>query len=1028
MKVCLQFTGIGVILLLAISLPLIGRAVFAFDQDKLSAQYCFDTWQTENGLPHNTILAMHQSEDGYLWLATEEGLVRFDGLRFTVFDKQNTEQIASNRIQVLSEDRSGNLWIGTSEGIIELSRNRFTAYTTKEGLSDNNIGSIYEDREGSIWIGTSAGLNRFRDGQITAYTTRDGLPGDSVGPIQEDRAGNLWIGTSAGLAAFRDGKFTNYTTENGLVSNNVRLIHEDKGGGLWLGTANGLSRFKDGRFTSFTSSNGLTNDRIWSIHEDGSGQIWVGTDGGLNRFHAGQITSYTTKDGLASESIWSIYEDHLGALWFGTPGGLVRLANGRFSTFTTKDGLSSDIILSICEDREGSLWVGTEVGGLNRLKERIFTTFSVKDGLPDEKTWAVLEDRSGNLWVGSYGSGLSRMKDGEVRTYTTKDGLASNIVRALYEDKAGRIWVGTPNGLAKLEDGKFTNYSVEDGLAQNAVWAINEDSGGTLWIGTLGGLTGLKDGEFTLYTTTDGLTDDSILSICPASDGSLWLGTREGGLNRFKDGKFTGYTTKQGLSDDSVTALYEDGKGTLWVGTRRGGLNRFRDGAFTKYTTGEGLLDDSVLQILDDGRGNLWLSGEKCISRVRVDELNDLADGKIESINAVSYDTADGLESKQSSSGQPAACKARDGRFWFATVKGVAVVDPAAIKSNQYLPPVVIEQILADGQPAPAGAKIELPAGTDKFEFHYAGLSLSAPEKVRFRYKLEGYDKGWVNAGGQRVAYYTNISPGNYKFRVIACNSDGVWNEAGASQMLYLKPRFYQTYWFYALCIAAIGLASWGIYLLRIRRMRAQFSAVLEERSRLAREIHDTLAQGFIGIRMQLEAGTKSLSGSPEAAQRHFDLARSIANFSLAEARQFVWGLRSHALEEGDLATALYDFGNHLKANASINIVLRVLGTPRRLPGSAETDILRIGQEALTNAVKHADPSEIRVELDFEEKTLRLCVADNGRGFDADRAGAMSSDHFGLIGMRERAARIGGQLAITSDPGKGTRVDLEVSC
>lgn len=986
------------------------------------SQYVFDVWQTDKGLPQNTIHVILQTRNGYLWMATEEGLVRFDGMQFKVFDKQNTREMKSDRVQVLLEDREASLWIGTPDGLLRLKDGRLTTFTTTEGLAGNNIISLYESGDGELWIGSPAGLTRFSNERFTAYTTKNGLPNDSVGALQKDHAGNLWIGLPNGLARFRDGSFSLYTTNDGLVSGNVRVIREDRQGVLWLGTPAGLSRFKDGRFTSYTTNEGLTNDRVWSIHEDSKGNVWVGTDGGLTRFKDGKLNAYHIPDGLAAESVWAIHEDRAGSLWLATPGGLTRMRDEKLTSYTTRDGLSSNIVLAICEDDEGSLWLGTEVGGLNRMKERKFLTWSVEDGLPDERAWTVIEDRSGGIWVGSYGGGLSRFKNGRFTNFTTSDGLPSNIVRALYEDHDGSIWIGTPAGLARFKDGRFTNYDIEDGLSHIAVWAINEDRTGALWIGTLGGLTVRRDEKFSIYTTADGLSDDGVLSICPGRDGSIWIGTRGGGLNRFKDAEFTAYTTKDGLSDNAVSTLCEDDDGVLWIGTRRGGLNRFKDGKFTVYTSKAGLLDDRVFHILDDGRGNLWISGETGISRISKKDLNDFAASQIEGLNTIAYDTSDGLASKQCGGGQPAAWKSADGKLWFATVKGIAAIEPSSITMNLRAPPVAIEQVVVDGRPLAVLDAGEIPAGTDKLEFHYTGISLGAPEKVRFKYRLEGFDEGWVDAGAKRVAYYTSIRPGNYTFRVIASNSDGVWNDGGASYRFRLRPYFHQTYWFYGGLVAAVGLAAWGLYLLRIRQVKQRFSAVLEERSRMAREIHDTLAQGFIGIRMQLEAGSKALPGGSVTAQRHLEIARSIANLSLAEARQFVWDLRSAALERGDLATALSDFADYLKADAAIEIDLKVSGAVRRLPGPVETNVLRIGQEALANAIKHSGASRIAIEITYEDKSINLSIVDNGRGFDPTAAAAAANGHFGLIGMEERAARIGGEFAVTSRPGEGTTI------
>ncbi|HXG92539.1 MAG TPA: two-component regulator propeller domain-containing protein [Blastocatellia bacterium] len=1008
------------IFLVALAL-LFPRTSIALDPTSAITQYNHSLWRTESGLPQNTVRSILQTQDGYIWLATEEGLVRFDGIRFHVFDKQNTPQIKSNNIQVIFEDKRANLWIGTDEGLIRFSDRAFTAYSTKDGLTHDNIGSIYEDSAGNIWIGTPGGLNRFKDERITGFTTKEGLPSNSVGLMREDRQGNLWISTTEGLARFDGKAFTTYTTQDGLPATYVRAIYESSKGDLWLGTPNGLARFKEGRFTVYTTADGLASNMIWSIEEDASGNLWIGTDGGLNRLSGGKFVAYTTENGLPDNSVLSIYKDRNATLWLGTPGGLARLRGGKLSAYTTREGLSTNTVTSVYEDREGNLWVGTETGGLNLLKDTKFITYTTRDGLSSDMIWTVIEGRDASLWIGTQGGGLNRLKDGKLTAYTAEQGLASNIVRALYEDRKGSLWIGTPAGLTEFNDGRFTTYTILDGLSNNAVWAIDEDGEGNLWIGTLGGLTKLKNGEFKVYTTEDGLPDDAILAVHSDSKGSLWIGTRSGGLCCLRDGRFTTYTSEQGLSDNSVRAIYEDRDGALWIGTRRGGLNRLKDGRLTAITTRNGLFDDCVFQILEDASGNLWMSSAKGVFRASRAELNDFADGEIQAVTSVSYGTADGMQDRECNGGQPAGWRSRDGRLWFPTIKGVAAIDPENIKTNRLPPPVVIEQVIVDNQRVDPSKRIELAAGTDRLEFHYAGLSFIAPEKVRYKYKLEGFDRDWIDAGASRVAYYTSIPPGSYTFRVMASNNDGVWNEAGAAFAFYLKPYFYQTYWFYLLLAAVAALMIWILYLLRIRQVKAKFSAVLDERNRLAREIHDTLAQGFVGIALQLDAVGKTLNESDEKAKRHLELAQTMVNYSLAEARRTVWDLRSQSLEGSDLPGALSNIAEQLTAGTEVEVQLHVTGAPRRLAETVENNLLRIGQEALTNAMKHAAPKKISIELCYEPDRVGLRVRDDGAGFNAQSEQSING-HFGLIGMRERARRMKGHLVVNSNPGQGTEV------
>ncbi len=780
------------------------RAVLAHDQQKAMTQYGHDVWQVEQGLPQNSVQAILQTRDGYLWFGTQEGLARFDGARFTVFDKRNTPAIKHNNIHSLCEGRDGTLWIGTNGGLVRLKDGKFTSFTTQEGLSHDFINSVYEDQQGQLWIGTfGGGLDRFKAGRFTHYTTKEGLANDFVWAIHEGHDGHLWIGTNGGLDCFKEGRFTHYTTKEGLVNDFVWVIHESKDHSLWLGTNGGLSRFKDGQFTTYTKQDGLSHDVVKAIYEGEAGTLWIGTDGG----------------------------------------GLNRFAEGKFSSFTAKEGLSNNFVIAIYQDREGSIWLGTYGGGLDRLRDSKFTNYSAKDGLAHDLARAIYESRDGSIWVGTQGGGVSRLKDGRFTNYTTQDGLADNVVMALYEDRAGHMWFGTNGGLSRFKDGRFTNYSKKDGLSHDFVRAIYEDREGALWVGTRGGgLNRFKDGRFTNYLN-QGFSSDVVRMIQEDRAGNVWIGNNNG-LTRFKDGQFTTYTTKDGLSHNSVYAVVEDADGTYWVGTYGGGLNRFKDGKFTRYTTKEGLFDDVVFQMLDDGRGNLWMSCNKGIFRVSKQELHDFAAGKINAITSVSYGISDGMSSSEcNGSSQPAGWKTRDGRLWFPTIKGVAIIDPTNIEINRLIPPVIVEQVVVDSQAIALPAQTTLPPGKGKFEFYYTGLSFLAPEKVRFKFKLEGFDQDWIDAGTRRIAYYTNLPPGNYRFRVMACNNDGVWNEDGAAFAFYLRPHFYQTYWFYALCVLAAALIGVGIYLLRIRQVKAHERELVLLVSERTQELEQEIAE-----------------------------------------------------------------------------------------------------------------------------------------------------------------------------------------
>ena len=961
-----------------------GTAI-ALDSRRDLSQFSHEVWLTENGLPQNTVHSIAQTKDGYVWIGTEEGLARFDGVRFTVFDKQNTPQLKSNYIRTLLADRQGALWIGTAEGLVRMLNGKFTLFTTNEGLPSDTVQALYEDREGNLWVATATGLGLFKSGELTTFTTKERLIGGSIQALFEDADGALWIATPYGVARVKDGTFTNYTVRDGLGSNSVRAIQQDRDGRLWFGSLGGLTSFSRGRFTTYTTRDGLPNDRIISLHADRDGGLLVGTAGGLCRF-----------------------------------------TDGRFSGFNAGEALSTSTILSLLEDLEGNLWIGTESGGINLLKDTKFTTYTARNGLANDVVKSIYADHQGNTWIGTDGGGLNLLKDGKLSVYTTRDGLSSNVVLALSGDGAGNLWAGTPDGLNRFNQGKFTTYTSADGLANNDVRSIYTDHLGNLWIGTRGGLSRMKDGVFRTFTEVDGLPNDLITTLYEDSKGNLWIGTF-GGLSKFKNEEFTAFTIKDGLSSDAVISLYEDSDGTMWIGTNGGGLNRMKDGQLTAYTTRNGLLDDVVYRILEDGQNNLWLSCRKGIFHIRKKDLDEFASGRIASIAPVAYGTADGMMTREcSGGGDPAGWKSTDGKLWFPTIKGVAMIDPERIKTNSQAPPVVIEQIRINDQPIPLSDRIELPPGTTRFDLYYTAPSFVAPEKVRFKYKLEGFDKDWIDSGTRRITYYTNLRPGAYTFRVIASNNDGVWNESGAAFSLYLKPYFYQTYWFYAVCLLGLALLAWLLYRLRVRGMQAQFGAVLGERTRIAREIHDNLAQEMAGISVQLEVVARTLPPQADVARTHLDRARRQVRHGIAEARRYVWDLRSPALENNDLPAALSETARRLTNETAIQAQVEVNGTFRPLAQSVEDNLLRIGQEAINNAVKHAQAQRIIVNLVFDVRRVQLIVRDDGLGFDNQAAGIGQIGHFGLVGMRERAEQIGGTLSIHSTEGSGTEVVADV--
>ncbi len=592
-----------------------------------------------------------------------------------------------------------------------------------------------------------------------------------------------------------------------------------------------MNRLRDGKFTVYGPADGFPAEIVQALLVDANGELWIGTDGGgLVRRRRNKFEAFTRKDGLSSDTIETLQEDRDGNLWIGTRGGgLARYAGGQFSAFAPPEGLSDDTVLAIREDVEGSLWIGTVAGGLNRLKDGKFTAYTHKEGLSSDRIRTIYEDHEGAIWLGTRGAGVNRFADGKFTSFTSKDGLSGDFVRSIYEDGQDRLWIGTwGDGLDRLESerdrNRFHVYRRKDGLPSEIVRCMYRDRAGTLWVGTDdGGLVAVRDGKFQVYGRADGLSSDTVLAIVQDREGALWIGTENGGLNRFADGRFTAFTRKDGLSDDTVLALYEDADGCLWIGTDGGGLNRLRDGKFTRYTRRDGLFDDVQYQILEDGRGNLWMSCSRGIFQVPRQQLEEFAEGTRNTVTSVSYGRADGMRTAECSGfTQPAGWKTRDGHLWFPTIEGAVVIDPDRIKTNATPPPVVIEEMLVNRSVVSTSSPAEISPGRGDLEFHYTGLSFVDPERVRFRYILEGFDREWVDAGTRRTAFYTNIPAGWYTFRVTACNNDGIWNENGASAHFRLRPSFRDTPWFFGLCAAGLALSGYGVSRVRAARARAR--------------------------------------------------------------------------------------------------------------------------------------------------------------------------------------------------------------
>ncbi len=786
--------------LLAGCAVLVSRPASALDPGKLIVQYGHRVWSEKDGLPQNSVLSIVQSPRGYLWLGTQEGLVRFDGVRFTVYDKDNTPQMRGSYVAALCEDGKGDLWIALdSGGLLRRRGGTFSVPAGVKALENVRILCIARDSLHRLWLGTdNAGVFCLDGSRITRYTVKEGLPGPVVYAVYQDGRGTVWIGTNRGLATLSGGKISTFPMP------------------------------------------GKKHNWYYAITGDSQGNVWVGTFRGLFRIGPGRtVTRFTAKDGIPNPTVYALYHNAANhALWVGTKGGLCRYLDGHFETYGVADGLSNGQVLSIAEDREGDLWVGT-ADGLNRFRDDKFFSLGTKNGLLNGMVTCVLQARDGSIWIGTDGGGVSRWTKHGIVNITRKDGLPSDTVDTLWQDPDGTIWMGLDSGgLVKWKSGRLTRFMASDKrLTNTAITCMLRDGAGTLWVGCANGVFRIEGGRATLLTRKDGLSGDTVTCLLEdrKRDG-LWLGTDAGGLDFYRGGAFSVYTTRQGLVNDDVNALYEEADGTLWVGTM-GGLSRLRGDHFANVTRLQGLFSDTVFTILPGRDGRFWMSCNKGVFSVRRSELESAADGQTLKLSCDTYGRSDGMGSSECNGGvQPSGCVTRGGWLCVATVRGLAVLDPSAIHLNLKPPPVVIEDMRLDGRSVALSPRLRILPGRHRLEFRFTALSLVAPEKELFKYRLEGYDSAWVDAGTHREAVYTGLPPGRYTFRVIACNNDGVWNKQGASFSFTQLPHFYQTWWFLVLLVLAASAAVFGVVTLRLaasRRRESALSRLVEERTEL---------------------------------------------------------------------------------------------------------------------------------------------------------------------------------------------------
>ncbi len=955
----------------------------ALDPNRAITQYVHESWDMEDGLPTNSISSITQTSDGYLWLATSNGLVQFDGVNFKTFDSTNTKEIQFPEMMCVLADPDGTLWIANYwGGLISYKDGRFRRYGKSDGLSDERIVWLYRDKASNLWVATPNGLFRMRQNKFKKFWKEEGLPGIVVWAMAEDRSGKLMAGTvGGGLYQLNGEKFSKVTL---VEDKDILALRKDSKGDLWVGTGKGLYRITSDQVKKYTAPKDFSGEGVIAFHEDHDGNLWIGTDRGLSRFHDEEFQSYTLQQGLLGHQVTAIHEDHEGNLWVATSaGGLDRFSNGKFITFSKDEGIEDEFVYSVFERKNGDILLGTGLS-LSRLQNSKIENINVAPNHSHTGVTSVFEDSKGTVWLGTAGAGVRVLKNDKIAPLSTNDKLLGQTIKAIYEDRFGSLWVANFGyGLNRLENGEVKEtFTVKDGLPTSYVLALHENK-----------------------------------------DGSLLIVTEDAGINRYKDGKFSVFISQTELGHQAVT-IHIDNEGVIWMGSLGGGLKRYQNGKVVSIRKIHGLHEDTVGNILEDSSRNFWISSPKGIFTVSKKELNDFASGKISSVHCTPFGKSDGMKNIQCIFvSNPAANKSRDGKLWFPTVKGVVMIDPQRMRKNQIAPSVHVKEIIADGKTFDTASKIEMDPGNEKFELRYTALSFVDPKKVQLKYKLEGFDKEWVDAGTRRTAYYTNIPPRHYNFRVIASNNDGVWNEKGASVSFYLKPYFYQTSWFYVLCGITVLFVGSGIHRTRLKKVSAEFKAVIAERSRIAREIHDGLAQSLAGIVMQLE--TAQLISAKDKSQRHLDRALELARDGVQDARRAIGDLRPTPLEAQDFPFALRSMIQHQLQDTNISFHFDLTGTPIAIPVNVQSELLRICQESAQNVIKHSQAQSLRVKMNYDNETLTVSIQDDGRGFDVNSL--PPAGHYGLSGIRERCHQLGADLSIQSSPQKGTLVLISVS-
>lgn len=1002
------------------------------------SQYAHTSWKIRDGAFKSMISAIAQPPDGYLWLGTQLGLLRFDGLRFVPWQPPPNQTLPSNDILSLLTARDGTLWIGTAQGLASWKDGELDRYKALDG---SYIGTLVEDRSGSIWMTRFVNrwtLCRISSGSPPAARSKEGETPNAICYGEDGGAGAGALG-----------------------------LHVDPNGTLWVGTSAGLWRWNPGPPTFYrlpSEENG-----IQGLADGGDGSLLMSKAGGIRRFVDGRADmKHPFPSSIQPAQSLTLLRDRDGALWAGTSTqGLVHVHEGITDVFSRIDGLSSDGVATIFEDREGSIWVAT-IHGLDRFRESAVVSYSVTQGLSNARVSSVLASSDGSVWVGTF-DGLNRWQDGGMTVYRDRStnsaaggrpyvsrtvreiagaGIAGSV-QSIFEDSQRRIWVSTSRGVGYMEHDRFVPlHGVPGGLTR----AILEDGRQALWIAKPADAlyrlaAGRKEVDKIDWAALGHQDPASALAADPAGEG-VWVGFFRGGVAHFDGSRVrASYTATDGLAEGRVSALYVDADQALWIATDAG-LSRLKDGRLATLTSRNGLPCDATGWVIEDSARSLWM-GMACglvrITRPEIDTWttsagqHDAPDPRAVHLNVTPFDQADGVRTFLNASYYSApAARSADGRLWFMSHNGLSVVDPSHVPVNTIPAPLHIEQVIADRQTydvIATSGHVRLPPLTRDLQIEYTALSFAAPEKVRFRYKLEGHDRDWQEVGTRRQAFYNDLAPGPYRFRVTASNNSGVWNDTGASLDLSIAPAPYQTAWFRAASVLTILVLVGALYQFRLRQIAHDFALRLDERvaerTRIARELHDTLLQSFQGSVLRVQGARDLLPGEPAKALELLDGALDRADQAIVEGRDAIQDLRSSTIVSNELEQAITtlaeEFTNGPEGEKRPPIFsMSVEGTPRDLHPIVRDDIHRIAREALRNAFRHAEADRIEAEVTYGAREVRLRIRDDGKGIDPRHLSAGRARHWGLASMRERAVQIGAQLNLWSDVGAGTEVELRI--